>query len=269
MRADGKRVKADDPIHDLVPYFMYRRCDSQVFITLNFPLKPIRAYIVEKRKAGTPVSHMAILIAACVRTIRDYPEFNRFIMNSKLYDHNDLTISLLIMRPGADDSIMSKILFDLNDDIFTVHRKVEAYIDENRGPQEPTDTDKAIRTLMSMPVILNGIMALIRFLDRRGWLPKALIDVSPFHASLGISNLASLKTPSVFHHLYEMGTTSCFIVIGKEQIVPVEKDGVLVPVRTMPIGMTLDERVCSGAYYAKCLDRLRHYMEHPAEMEGE
>jgi pyruvate/2-oxoglutarate dehydrogenase complex dihydrolipoamide acyltransferase (E2) component len=121
--------------------------------------------------------------------------------------------------------------------------------------------------MMSMPVILNGIMALIRFLDRRGWLPKALIDVSPFHASMGLSNLASLKTPSVFHHLYEMGTTSCFIVIGKDQIVPVEKDGALVPVKCMPIGMTLDERICSGAYFAKCCDRLRHYMEFPAELE--
>jgi hypothetical protein len=190
-------------------------------------------------------------------------------MNSKLYDHDDFTISLLIIRPGADDSIMSKIAFDQHDDIFTVHRKIEGYIDENRSPQEPTATDRAIKTLLSFPVILNGIMGIIRFLDRHELLPKALIDVSPFHASLGVSNLASLKTPSVYHHLYEMGTTSCFIVLGKEQIVPVEEHGVLVPVRCLPVGMTLDERICSGAYFAKCLDRLRHYMEYPAELESQ
>jgi hypothetical protein len=189
-------------------------------------------------------------------------------MNSKIFEHTDFSISLLIVRPGADDSIMSKLFFDLNDNIFTVHKKIEEYIDSNRKPQAPTSTDTVIKAFMSFPVILNGIMAVVRFMDNHGLVPKSIIDVSPFHASLAISNLASLKTQSVYHHLFEMGTTSCFIVIGQEQSVPVEKDGALVPVRCMPIGMTLDERICSGVYFAKCMERLRQYMANPEQLES-
>ena len=54
----------------------------------------------------------------------------------------------------------------------------------------------------------------LRWADRHNLLPKALIKASPFHASLLISNLASIRTNHIYHHIYEFGTTSIAITMG-------------------------------------------------------
>jgi chloramphenicol O-acetyltransferase len=263
----GKRVRGEDPMHDIESLLLKRRCDSQVFVTLNFPCKPIKNYIVEKRQQGRPVSHMALLIAACVRTVRDYPEFNRFVLNAKLYQHDDLTISMVVIRPGVgNDTNMAVVHFDLDDTVFMVNEKYEKFIEETRRPPEASGMDKVITWAVKLPFV-RPLAKVVLWLDRHCMAPKWFLEISPFHASIAVSNLASLKTPWVHHHLYELGTISCFIVMGQEQIIPTMQDGQLVPVKCLPIGMTIDERICSGAYLAKCCDRLRHYMAHPDELE--
>lgn len=54
-------------------------------------------------------------------------------------------------------------------------------------------------------------------------LPRKLIDLSPFHTSLFITNLASINTSFIYHHCYEFGTTSVFLCMGKP--VPKMVDG--------------------------------------------
>ena len=37
--------------------------------------------------------------------------------------------------------------------------------------------------------------------------------------------------------------------------------------RYLPIGITIDERVCSGAHYARFLKDIRRYLSHPELLE--
>ncbi|MBQ7139731.1 MAG: hypothetical protein IJO39_12145, partial [Clostridia bacterium] len=37
--------------------------------------------------------------------------------------------------------------------------------------------------------------------------------------------------------------------------------------RFLPIGITADERVCSGAHYAEFFLMMKHLMDHPEELE--
>jgi hypothetical protein len=37
--------------------------------------------------------------------------------------------------------------------------------------------------------------------------------------------------------------------------------------RFLPIGVTIDERVCSGAHYARFMKDIRRYMRHPELLE--
>ena len=37
--------------------------------------------------------------------------------------------------------------------------------------------------------------------------------------------------------------------------------------RVLPVGITADERVCSGAHYAAFFFDVIHYMDHPEELE--
>ncbi len=84
-------------------------------------------------------------------------------------------------------------------------------------------------------------------MDRHGLLPKSLIKASPFHTSMTISNLASIRTNHILHHVYEFGTTSILITLGNMREVPVRKGEEIVFERSLPMGVVMDERICSGA----------------------
>ena len=48
---------------------------------------------------------MDLVIAAYVRTVAKYPQFNRFIMNKKIYARNHIAISLAILKMTEGDKI--------------------------------------------------------------------------------------------------------------------------------------------------------------------
>lgn len=48
-------------------------------------------------------------------------------------------------------------------------------------------------------------------------MPKAVINASPFHTSVFLTNVGSLGIDSVYHHLYNFGTTSLFFAMGKKK----------------------------------------------------
>lgn len=267
MRSDGSRVKDSDPIHTLMPYFMNRRCDSTVMVALSIPLEPMRRFMREKRRENRAVSHIAVILSACTRTIREYPHFNRFIVNRKLYQHNDFTIAMVVLRPGAEDATTAKVKLDFNDTVFDTHRKLEECISASRRGDTQNEADKTANALLALPGFAFAGSRIIRLLDKYGFLPRAIIEASPFHSSIMVSNLASINTPRVYHHLYEVGTTSIFLTIGAEPMPPQTGSGASAHQRKLPITFTIDERICSGAYFAQCLNRLRFYLAKPSLLE--
>ena len=58
------------------------------------------------------------------------------------------------------------------------------------------------------------------WMDKHGILPKGIIEASPFHTSLFLTNLKSIKMETVYHHIYNFGTTGIFVSMGKEKWEP-------------------------------------------------
>ena len=104
-------------------------------------------------------------------------------------------------------------------------------------------------------------------MDRHGILPKAIIDASPFHSSLTISNLASIRTKEIYHHIYNFGTTSLFITIGTLEKNVEMVGGVPTEVRYMPLGVVMDERVGSGLLFAQAFRKFAGYLAKPEQLE--
>ena len=102
------------------------------------------------------------------------------------------------------------------------------------------------------------------FSAQYGLLPRKIIDLSPFHTSMFITNLASIKTSYIHHHCYEFGTTSVFVCMGKP--VPNYISGDLTR-KMMPIGVVMDERICTGYEYAAFCNDFRRYMRLPRMLE--
>ena len=134
--------------------------------------------------------------------------------------------------------------------------------------EESNGTDKIIKTLVGIPGLLKVGCAVLRWMDKHGLLPKAIIDVSPFHSSMVVTNLASIRTPHLYHHIYEFGTVGEFMAMGNFREVPKTVAGETRFVTSMPIGYVMDERICTGAYCSMALQRFKGLLTHPERLEG-
>ena len=268
MRADGKRVKNADPMYTVAAYIMNKRVDAMNMITIDIPVEPIQEYLNEKRKQGVKVSHMAVILAAYIRTMKEFPELNRFVVNKKIYQRNEVAVGMVVLKAGqVDHGTMSKMYFDEDNTIFEVNDIINKYVEENRESPDSNSTEKLIKVLLKIPGLLPLGIGVFKLMDKFGLLPKSIIDASPFHMSLGITNLASIRTNHIYHHCYEFGTTSVFMAMGNTREVPKRKGDEIFFEKCMPIGVTMDERIASGSYFALAFRKMRHYLRNPELLE--
>ena len=268
MRADGKRLRNTDPMYRVAAHIMDKRVDSMNMINIDIPYDPMQEYINNKRKEGIRISHLSLVIAAYVRTMSEFPELNRFIVNKKVYTRNEVAIGMVVLKSGEKtNGTMSKMYFDKANTVFEVNDIINKYVAENRENPENNGTEKIIKFLLSIPGLLRFGVNALKFLDKHGLLPKAVIDMSPFHMSMGITNLASIRTNYIYHHCYEFGTTSVFMAMGNLREVPKRKGDEITFVRSLPIGVVMDERICSGSYFSAAFKTLRRYLTNPELLE--
>lgn len=268
MRKDGTRVRGADAMYTLIPYVMKHRYDAMNMIEIDIPIARMQAYLNQKRKEGFQMSHLGVVLAAYLRTAAEYPLLNRFVVNKRIYARNEFAVAMVVLKPGETEGTMSKMYFDMTDDIFDVHRKMDAYIERNRQAGDTNATDDLMRTLLRIPGLASVGVGLFKLLDKYGLLPKSLIDASPFHASLVVTNLASIRTNHIYHHLYEFGTSSLFVALGNMREVARRVKGEIVFERCLPMGIVMDERICSGSYFARVFRRFRQYLLDPSLLEG-
>ncbi len=266
-RADGVRIKGMDPILTAMPHFMTHRYDAMNMITLDIPLEPIRKYINERRFSN-PTTHLAVIIAAIVRTISQYPELNRFVVNRKYYARNELTVSMVVLKKdGKLTEAMNKMYFEPDDAIDEVSEKINKYIEENEKVESENETDKVLNILGKIPGLFSNGIRVFRWADRHGLLPKSIIDASPFHATVLITNLSSIRTRHIYHHVYDFGTTGLGMAMGTYRYQTEVKKGETVTYKTIPLGLTMDERIASGAYFALAFQEFVKYCKNPKLLE--
>ena len=269
MRADGRRVKNANPMYTVAAYVMNQRNDAMNMIEEFIPVEPIQNYMRVRRGEGRPVSHLAVVMAAYIRTVAEYPELNRFVVNKRIYARNELAVGMVVLKPGETDGTMNKIYFELEDDVFTVQKRIDEYIAANRESGDTNSTDQLITILLKIPGLVNFGVGVFKLMDRYGLLPKSIIKASPFHTSLVITNLASIRTNHIYHHIYNFGTTSMIIAMGNLREIPTRTKNGVEFVRCMPLGVVMDERICTGSYYARAFAKMRKYLNDPTLLEGE
>ena len=128
-------------------------------------------------------------------------------------------------------------------------------------------TDKLMATLLSIPGLARFGINIIRWMDWHGLLPKSVIDASPFHCSMTITNLASIGTNYIFHHVYNFGTTSMIMAMGNTRDDPVKRHGEIVFDKVIPIGLVMDERIADGALFALACRKLQAILQDPSVLE--
>lgn len=267
-RKDGKRVKNVEAMYLVAPYIMRERNDAQNMIHLDIPIDPLNKYIRSKHdQERVNISHLAIVIAAYLRTCAEYRELNHFVVNKKIYKYNEFTCGMVVLKPGDNEGTMNKMHLGYMDTLMEVQAKLDAYIMQNRQSGETNSTDKLIKFLLSIPGLVNFGTSLLIWMDKHNLLPKSIIDASPFHCTMSITNLASIRTNYIYHHCYNFGTTSVFIAMGNVREVPTRSILGVKTVRCIPLGVTMDERIASGSYFAAAFKRFKAYLADPTLLE--
>ena len=270
-RADGRRVKKLDPIVQMTPYLMPMRCDAQVFLEHKADYEKLSRYIVQKSREGQKVTFMQILVAAYVRAISRNPEVNRFIFNKQYYSRNNCSVSYTVLKDPQDtgsNETTVRILFDLTDTLFDVRDRMNAAVEASRATEDGDFVIRLASALLGVPGLATLVVSVVKLLDRYGIAPKVLLRELPFYSGMFITNNGSIGLHHPWHHIYNFGDVSLFIGMGtlvKEAFL--ENDGKVRMRRWLPLGITADERVCSGAHYAQFFFDIMHLLDNPEELE--
>ncbi len=268
MRSDGTRVKGLSPIVQALPYVMPRRFDAQNWASDYVDEDIVKGYIRQKRREGHMVTHMSVLAAAYYKAALENPKVNYFIMNRKVYRRNHFCFSFVILKTRADgtpDETTLKVFLEPEDTVFSISRKIKEHIERNSVVVHNNNTDRFANMAFSIPGLARLVFGIAYHLDLHGLLPRKVIDLSPFHTSLFITNLASINTSYIFHHCYEFGTTSVFICMGKPVPDPLGEPGSRK--KQMPLGVVMDERIATGIEYSRFFAAFGKYLKKPECLE--
>ena len=263
-RSDGTLIKGIPALDRLIPHFMNRRYDATNYCKVEFDITNLKKLLQELRDEGHKVGTMDAIITAFAFLLKERPEINRFIANKKIYQRNHVCVSFAMIKRGTENQLLEtvvKVYIEPDDNLITISNKIRETIEENRKPQTRNAMDRFIDGLVSVPFIPGILVSIIKILDKFGILPKAIIKLSPFHTSLFISNLASLRMDHVYHHLSEFGTNSLFITLGKPRLEQGETNK-----NVVTLGVAIDERICIGAIWAKAFFEFKRCIENPERL---
>ncbi len=269
-RFDGKRISDIDPIVQITPYLMPMRCDAMVFLEHKLDYEKLTRYISRKAAEGEKITYLQIIMASYVRAVSQHPEVNRFIFNKQYYSRKCCAASYTILKEYQNtdsNETTVRIEYDLTDTIFDVRDRMNA-VEKSRAAETGGFAIRLARGLLAVPGLATLIVGLVKLLDRYGIAPAALIRELPLYSGLYITNNGSIGLHHPLHHIYNFGNVSLFMGMGSVlKEATVEPDGRVRMKRWLPIGITADERVCSGAHYAAFFADVRKYFDHPELLE--
>jgi len=172
-------------------------------------------------------------------------------VKKKFADHAEET--LMIYHPKDEENLCA------------ITDRISPKVSEAKKEGKGQSVDDMLNIVKKLPKpIMSLFMAFLHFVDVHGWMPKSFSSVDPNYVTVLLSNLGSIKCDAVYYHLNNMGTNGIVITIGEahKEIVLDENENQSVR-DIMNIGVTLDERIADGFYFARSLKLVKHLFKNP------
>lgn len=266
----GRRIRGMTPYMRITAFVMRDRGDASNYFRDTVEVTELEKFMREKRREGYPgLGMLHMFIASYVRTISQKPQLNRYVSGQRAYARKNIEVVMTVKKAmeenGGETSI--KVVFDPTDTVYDVYTKLNAAIDHVKNGSETATGDLA-GILVKIPrLLLKFIVWLLCILDYFHIMPKLVLEASPFHGSMIITDIGSLGIPPIYHHLYNFGNLPIFIAFGaKRRVYEMNKDGVVEEKRYVDYTIVTDERICDGYNYAQGLKMLKHNLMHPERL---
>ena len=272
-RKEGRLLRSLPALNKFIPYIMPSRNDACNLYEESFEVSAVDKRLRQLRVAGYKgIGILHFIIAAYIRIISMLPGVNRFVVGRRIYARDGIDIVMAVKRGLSVDATETtiKIHFEPTDTIFDVYRKMNEKIEEVKADDGNNNTEEVAETLCRLPrFILRFAIWVLRVMDYFGWIPEALLEASPFHGSMIITDMGSLRVGPIFHHIYNFGTLPVFIAFGaKRHAYELDRHGNMVDRKYVDTKFVLDERTVDGHYYAQFLQALRYLFQHPEILEN-
>lgn len=267
-RNDATLVKDVKIFNKIFPYLMPKRSESLVYYSMELEMTNAVAFIKQKnREDGKKYRLFDVILAALTRTIALRPALNRFIANHEYWQRDELSFNFVVKTDMSEEAPERNALVKFSPEMTfsQIADITDEAIEEARNSLESED-ESVIKYFLKMPKwFLKFAVARLKRMDEKGRYPKALRDVDGLHVSAYVANLGSINISNPpYHHLYEWGTTSIFITLGKmhRKRLLDENDTEYIK-DTLEMGVTIDERIAEGFYFMKAIKQMQHFIEHP------
>ena len=282
-RPDARLIRDIDGMHLVMPLIYPNRADNEAFISERFDLTKTVEYLAKKNAENPEFAYkiFQVIVAAVMKTVVLRPRFNYFYSNKNLYERDDISCGFVVKKEFKDgakegltfikvdeDSTFESLRSKLYKEIHRI-RVDEAEDFDKRDGKKAESTDDFMDWFTKIPrFVTKFLFCIIRFLDKHGWIPKALIAEDPDYASVFFTNLGSIKLKAGYHHLANWGTTSLFVIIGEMKKRPYFNDDGTFDMRmSVDLGFTIDERIADGYYYSKSIRIIKKLIENPELLE--
>ena len=271
-RKEGRLLRSLPAFAKFVPFIMPTRNDACNQYEESFEVSDVDRRLRKLRVDGYKgIGILHFIIAAYIRGVSMLPGMNRFIVGRRIYARDNIEVVMTVKRSLAIDATETtiKVVFEPTDTIFDVYRKMNEKIDEIKTSTGNNNTEDVAESLCKAPrFLLRFAIAILRMMDYFGWLPQSLLDASPFHGSMIITDLGSLRIGPIYHHIYNFGTLPVFISFGaKRHAYELDRHGNMVDRKYVDCKFVMDERTVDGHYYAQFLQAFRYICQHPEIVE--
>ena len=271
-RREGRRLRKLDPYNAMTPFIMKEKSDASNYFSEDLEVSEAERFLRKKRREGYPgMGMLHLFIATFIRTAAQYPAINRFCSGQRIYARNNvefiMTVKKKLTTAGSETSI--KVKFDPSETINDVYNKLNEHIGMVKSEGSMTNTDNVAGALMKLPrVLLKFTVGLLDFLDYFGIMPKSILEASPFHGSVIITDLGSVGLPAIYHHLYNFGNLPIFIALGaKKKIREIDNNGNVVIKKYIDYKLVVDERICDGFYFSQAFKVFKDLLRNPEKLD--
>ncbi len=280
-KRDARLVRGLDGLHAYMPHMMPKRTDSECYLHKEIDVTKLLEYIKAHNDASTdengeldPQKKLTVFHAIVYMTakiIKERPILNMYINGRRFYQRDKISLSFVARKRFVDHSEEAlMVLFpEENYTLSDFTSKIVGEVHQARKEGEDYGADSTLNILAKLPrCVMMFVQWILKTMDWYAVLPKPLAEMDPGHTTVLLSNLGSVGCDAVYHHLNNFGTNGIVITIGKiHKEVKIDENGDTDVRDMMALGITIDERLGDGFYFARSMKLFEYFAENPKKME--